>query len=192
MLDTIISDNDGTGENDQPNVSPPGEHVNLPRRSGRVIHPTWKVIESRLEPPTVHVEAPTPTRRVTLLVRESFHGARNSFGLSRTYKGVPSSVPDQPNSNMYIPSYNHPVPPQQPRTIEEIIFPYPNLSSFLFDHHFWTSSPTKSRNDRDSTQKLLVREDFKASDLEGVNLNAIEQELRGRSSRGQWEQTRSW
>ena len=29
-------------------------------------------------------------------------------------------------------------------------------------------------------------------DLKGVNLNKIEQELRGRSSRGQWEQTRGW
>ena len=82
--------------------------------------------------------------------------------------------------------------PQESRTIEDIISPYPNLSSFLFDHRFWTSGPTKSRHDRDSTQELLTREDFVASDLKGVNLNKIEEELRGRSSHGQWEQTRGW
>ena len=39
---------------------------------------------------------------------------------------------------------------------------------------------------------MLGREDFDASDLNGVNLNTIEEELRGRSSRSQWEQTRGW
>ena len=63
--------------------------------------------------------------------------------------------------------------------IEEIVSPYPNLSSFLFDHQFWTSGPTKSWHDQDSTQELLVRDDFKMSDLEGVNFNTIEEEMRG-------------
>ena len=145
----------------------------------------------------MHVQpppSPHPTRHVTLLVREIFRGVRNTFGLSRTYKGTPSSIPDQPNASEYISSYKPPVAPQaqESRTIEDIISPYPNLSTFLFDHHFWTSGPTKSRRDRDSTQELLTREDFVTGDLEGVNLNKIEQELRGRSSRGQWEQTRGW
>lgn len=158
-LDSFISNDDtetGTGENSQIEGSPVGGPSGLPWRSGRTIHPTWKVIESRLEPPTMHLEAPpTPDRRV-VLIRETFHGARNVFGLARVYKGIPSSIPDQPGSNTYIPLYCHPVPPQESKTIEEIIFPYPNLSSFLFDHHFWTSGPTKSQRDRDSTQELLT------------------------------------
>ena len=133
---------------------------------------------------------PGPTRRVALLVRESFHRAQNTFGLSWTYKGVPLSIPDQPYSDSWIPSYKHPETPQELRKIEEIIYPYPNLSSFIFDHHFWTSGPTKSWRDQESTQELLTWEDFKASDLEGVNLNAVEEELRGRPSCGQWGQTR--
>ena len=158
-----------------------------------MVRPTWKVIESQLEPPTVRIEPPhTPLRRVTLLVRETFSQVRNAFGLSRTYKGVPSSIPDLPNNESFIPSYTHPTPNREPKTIEEIIDPYPNLTSFLFDYHFWTSGPTKSRRDRDSTQELLTREDFDSSDLEGVNFDAIEQELRGYSSTGQWEQTRGW
>ena len=146
-----------------------------------------------LKPPTIQIEPlPTPERRVVLLARQTFHGAQNSFGLSRTYKGTPSAIPDQPSSSTYILTYHHPTPPWDSRTTEEIVAPYPNLSSFLFDHHFWTSSPTKSRRDRDSTQELLAWEDFEAADLRGVNLNRIEEDLRGRSSRGQWEQTRGW
>ena len=191
-LDSLILDDVDTAvdETSQAEGTPAG---NLPRRSRRTIRPTWKVTESRPEPPTIHIETPAaPDRRVVLLVREAFHGTQNAFGLSRTYKGVPSAIPDQPNSNTYIPSYEHPTLPREPETIDDIISPYPNLSSFLFDHHFWTSGPTKSRRDWDATQELLVREDFVASDLEGVNLNAIEEDLRGRSSRGQWEQTRGW
>jgi hypothetical protein len=165
----------------------------LPRRSGRVIRPTRKVIESAPEPPTIQIEEPSaPERRVVLLVRETFQGTQNSFGLSRIYKGTPSAIPDQPNASTYVPSYNHPTPPQDLRTIEQIISPYPNLTSFLFDHHFWTSGTAKSRRDRNATQELFIREDFQGADLRGVNLDAIEEELRGRSSRGQWEQTRGW
>ena len=39
---------------------------------------------------------------------------------------------------------------------------------------------------------MLTREDFVAGDLKGVNFSKIEEELRGRPSRGQWEQTRGW
>jgi hypothetical protein len=148
-----------------------------------------------MEPPTIRVgppPSPAPERRVVLLARERFSRARNTFGLSRTYKGVPSYIPDIPNVESFIPSYDHPAPSQEPKTVGEIISPYPNLSSFLFDHNFWTSSPTKSRRDRDATRDLLTREDFNASDLKGVNFSAIEEALRGRSSTGQWEQMRGW
>ena len=127
-----------------------------------------------------------------LLACQLFSQVRNTFGLLRTYKGVPTSIPNLPNSESFIPTYTHPTPYREPKTIEEIIDPYPNFTSFLFDHHFWTSGPTKSRRNRNSTQALLTRKDFKSSDLEGVNFNAIEQELQGYSSTGRWEQTRGW
>ena len=69
-----------------------------------------------------------------LLVREVFSRVRDVFGLSRTYKGVPSSIPDRQIMN----PLSHPTPHREPKTIEEIIGPYQNLTSFLFDHHFWT------------------------------------------------------
>jgi len=66
--------------------------------------------------------------------------------------------------------------------------PYPNLSSFLFDHQFWTSSGSKSRKDRDALRDVIVREDFDPSDLKGVNFDAIEKDLRQTGGSG-WRET---
>ena len=82
-LDDIIVDDENSSTNE--NSQGRGPDTSQPRRSGRVIRPTWKVIESKLEPPVVHIES-APPRRVVLLAREQFHAERNSFGLARTYK----------------------------------------------------------------------------------------------------------
>ena len=80
----------GTSKAEDPPTDAPD---NLPRRSGRIIHPTWKVVQSRLEPPVVHIQTlPNPERRVTRPVRQSFHGTRNSFGLSRTGSPYEKSI----------------------------------------------------------------------------------------------------
>ena len=167
------------------------------RRSERARRPTWKVTQTQLEAAPVHLDlpepqAPRPIPRVQLLVRPTHHQTRDAFGLSRSYKGVPSSIPDNPGALSYIPGYSHPKPHKEPRTIEDIISPYPNLSSFLYDHHFWTTSTSKSRNDRDSLQTVITRSDFKPDDIKDTNFRQIEEELRGRSSRNSWEQQRGW
>ena len=113
--------------------------------------PTWKVIQAQSEAILVHVDFPEPptlqpTPCVNLLVCPTYSQDHDAFGLSHSYKGVPSSIPDNLSALSYIPGYSHPKPRKQPRTIEEIVSLYPNLSSFLFDHHFWTTSTSKSRN----------------------------------------------
>jgi hypothetical protein len=105
---------------------------------------------------------------------------------------VPSSVPDNPDALSYIPGYSHPKPRKEPRTIEEIVSPFPNLSSFLFNHHFWTTGTSKSRNDRDALQALITHPDFKPDDIKDTKFRQIEEELRGRSARNNWEQERGW
>ena len=80
-----------------------------------------------------------------------------------------------------------PAPPKR-RRLRDIIHPYPNLSSFLFDHQFWTSSGSKSRNDRNALRDVIVREDFDPSDLKGVNFEAIEKKLRQTGGSG-WRET---
>lgn len=155
------------------------------------------MIQAQLEAVPVHLDLPEPqiphpVPRVQLLVRPTYSQSCDAFGLSRSYKGVPSSIPDNPDALSYIPGYSHPKPHRESRTIEEIVSPYPNLSSFLFDHHFWTTGTSKSRNDRDGLQALVARPDFKPDDIRDTKFRQIEQELRGRSSRNSWEQQRGW
>jgi hypothetical protein len=117
---------------------------------------------------------------------------QNTFGLSHSYKGVPSLVPNQPSALSYIPGYIHPEPRKEPRPIQDIISPYPNLSSFLFDHNFWTTSTTKSRNDWDILRDLVTCANFNTDDIKETNFHKIEEELCGHSSRHSWEQQRGW
>jgi len=175
----------------------PAENPNVLRRGERVRRPTWKVVQSQLEAVPVHVDFPEqqplrPVPRVQLLVRPTYSQHRDAFGLSRSYKGVPSSIPDSPGALSYIPGYSHPKLHKEPRTIEAIVSPYPNLSSFLFDHHFWTTGTSKSRNDRDALKDLITHQDFDPADIQDTNFRQIEEELRGRSSRDGWEQERGW
>ena len=175
----------------------PAENPDGLRHGERVWRLTWKVIQSQLEATPVHLDLPEPQTlrpipRVQLLVRPTYSQTRDMFGLSRSYKGVPSSIPDNPGALSYIPGYSHPKPHKEPRGIEQIISPYPNLSSFLLDHYFWTTNMTKSRNDRDALQALITHKDFKPDDVGDVRFRQIEEELRGRSSRNSWEQQRGW
>ena len=127
---------------------PPDKNPNGSHRGERVRRPTRKVIQAQLDAIPVAVDIPEPQTlqlpRVRLLLRPTHVQERNSFGLSRSHKGVPSSIPDQPNTGSYIPDYSHPEPPKATCTVEEIIHPYPNLSSFLLDHCQGHSTPTLS------------------------------------------------
>ncbi|KAG2147960.1 hypothetical protein DEU56DRAFT_909310 [Suillus clintonianus] len=86
--------------------------------------------------------------RVHLLVTETFRTLMNSFGLTREYCGRPSRVPDldidfeQLHGDSAQTSSN-----QRPKAIEEIIYPYPNISSFLLNRWFWNRSAKKSKAD---------------------------------------------
>ena len=176
---------------------PPGENPDSLRRGERVRRPTWKVVQAQLDAIPITVEMPEeqtsrPVPHVRLLLRPTHTQERSRLGLARSYKGTPSSVPDQPNARSYIPEYAHPKPHKVACMIKEIIAPYPNLSSFLFDHYFWVTGTSKSRNDRDALQALITHPDFEPTDIEGINFRRIEEELRGRSSHGNWEQRRGW
>lgn len=146
------------------------------RRTTRIRFPTWKVRESLPDPITFPPNPPQPTkphptRRVFLLVRENISSIKNKFGLSRIYRGLKSRVPDTTinPASMCGPAPSPSASPS-PRTVEEVISPYPNLSSFLFDHQFWTSAGKKSRADRDQLSKLMAHPNFKQEDIVGVNL----------------------
>lgn len=180
------------------------------RRGTRARRPTWKVRENQLEeapcqaPSPVTADAVPPTSRTAsqpasrpasrpasplLPFHRPLRSAFNKFGLSRFYPIAPSTLPD-PTEVVFeegtVPIAT-PTPPER-RRLKDILKPYPNLSSFLFDHQFWTSSGSKSRNDRNALRDVVVRDEFNPSDLKGVNFESIEKDLKKTGGSG-WRET---
>lgn len=144
-----------------------GESIKLPesstpsvRRGTRARRPTWKVRENQLEeaphqaPPPATADATLPASRPPSPPppsRQPLQSVFDKFGLSRFYPVAPSTLPDP--TNVVFEEGTIPMaistPPER-RRLKDILKPYPNLSSFLFDHQFWTSSGSKSRNDRNT------------------------------------------
>ena len=176
------------------------------RRGTRTRRPTWKVRENQLEedfhqeppptntdivPPTTIDIAPATSRPPS--PRPPSHRPLKSvfdgFGLSRFYPTQPSTIPD--STRVVFEEGSAPMttstPPKR-RRLKDILKPYPNLSSFLFDHQFWTSSGSKSCNDRNALRDIIFRKDFDSSDLKGVNFDAIEKDLRQTGGSG-WRET---
>ena len=170
------------------------------RRGARVRRPTWKVLENQLaetpghdEPSITTSTTPPPPRPPSPQSppHQPLRSAFDRFGLSRLYPAKPSSIPDPARVTFEEGLTSAPPPPPPPpkrRKLRDILKPYPNLSSFLFDHQFWTSSGSKSRNDRNALRDVIVREDFNPSDLKGVNFEAIEKDLRQTGGSG-WRET---
>ena len=118
-----------------------------------------------------------------------FRSVLDRFGLSRLYLIKPLSIPDSARVVFEEGDSLTPTPTSHKRRrLKDILKPYPNLSSFLFDHQFWTSSGSKSRNDRNTLRDVIVREDFDPSDLKGVNFEKIEKGLRQTGDMG-WRET---
>lgn len=63
------------------------------------------------------------------------------------------------------------------RDVSHIIYPYPNLSSFLFNLAWRRMQGVLSSSNRASMVKVLADEHFEAKDLEGVDFTAIEKQL---------------
>ncbi len=62
------------------------------------------------------------------------------------------------------------------RKISDIIFPYPNLSSFYFN--FWNKrGDKKTKEDRKFIQGIITDPDFSNKDVRGVNFNKIDDQL---------------
>jgi len=168
------------------------------RRGTRVRRPTWKVRENQLaevphqKPSFTSTDTAPPTARSPSPQPPSHQPLRtvlDKFGLLRFYPIKPSSIPD--STRVTFEEGNTPAPapaPPKRRRLRDILKPYPNLSSFLFDHQFWTSSGSKSRSDRNALRDVIVREDFDPSDLKGVNFEAIERDLRQTGGSG-WRET---
>ena len=167
---------------------PPELPIPPVRKGSRVRRPTWKVRENQLmaasdqetSAATTEAAPPIPTPPSAKPPSHSqLRSVLDRFGLSRLYPIKPSSIPDSARVVFEEGATLASTSTLRERwRLKDILKPYPNLSTFLFDHQFWTSSGSKSRNDRNALRNVIVREDFDASDLKGVNFEKIEKNLR--------------
>ena len=122
---------------------------------------------------------PGPTRRVILHVSAKLRTTANRFGLSREYTRRPTRVPDLDATlaDFAVRPTNTPVQEKKRRRIRDIIYPYPNVSSFLFDHWYRKGSDKKTKAERDKLQKVFEDDRFDSKDVRGINFNRIDQLL---------------
>ena len=81
-------------------------------------------------------ELPPSTLRIR--IRRMVKTAVNKFGLIRTYHGRPSGVPKLQKSDFLVDDLQpaqapESTSPPKKKSVKDIIHPYPNLSSFLFN-----------------------------------------------------------
>ncbi|KAI0038329.1 hypothetical protein FA95DRAFT_1232934 [Auriscalpium vulgare] len=164
-------------------------------RSGRATRRTWRVEDVLPEQPGAIIdeelidqpEHPAPSlasalpraRRVVLLVTDRVRTVVNKFGLRRFYKRRPvhKISEDFDLATRYTPTAVVEAARQTPRAIHDIIYPYPNLTSWLFARHHWLRGKDKSVSDRDDLQALIIRDDFHKRDLAKANLKKLDDEM---------------
>ncbi|KAI0257901.1 hypothetical protein BC834DRAFT_838237 [Gloeopeniophorella convolvens] len=59
------------------------------------------------------------------------------------------------------------------RTIQDIISPLPNISTWLWGHHFWLHGNKKTLSENDALVELINRKDFNAADILDCKLPKI-------------------
>ena len=127
-------------------------------------------------------DQPTSTfHRVLLHVNEKVRTHRNRFGLSREYRRKPPRIPDADpswKSLLADPATISVSPPTKKRSIADIIWPYPNISSFLWNR-FWRGRSQVSEAARDECRdSVLLNPHFIATDLRDVrDMGSIEEKI---------------
>ncbi len=125
-------------------------------------------------------ELPRPPLRIR--IRRLVKTAVNKFGLTRVYHGHPSGAPESQMSDFLTDNLQ---PPRQPatglplnkRTVMEIIYPYPNISSFLFNRWHWDSGKKTKKGRADFIDVVAQHPDFRIEDITGVNFDRLDNQL---------------
>ena len=101
----------------------------------------------------------------------------NRFALVREYQQLPSAIPDSLVSwESFVPGHTNP-PPKNHRNISDIIHPYPNLSSFLFNYTWRRMGGVASASNRALMITILTDGRVNTCDLIDVNFPRIEKEI---------------
>ncbi len=150
-------------------------------RAGRAVRPSWKVrnnlpedVGDVLEEPLADEpvaqpqsadEEPQPRPLFRLLLTDYVRTAANKFGLRRFYKRRPHRPPRArtdleacyaPTADVYV--------KRKARSVAEIIFPFPNLSSWRFSWHY-SRGHKKTLDDAEAMEELVARKDFVPGDI---------------------------
>ncbi|KAI5828163.1 hypothetical protein K523DRAFT_364173, partial [Schizophyllum commune Tattone D] len=126
--------------------------------------------------PVHEQEATRPSRRVILHVHDNVRSAPNRFGVTRVYRRRPTNIPDMhATPDDLLDARVSTVRGPKKRRIKDIIWPYPNVSSFLFNHLHHTGGTKKTLNERDRSFELMNDRRFHNEDLRGVNFKKIDE-----------------
>ncbi|KAJ7579392.1 hypothetical protein C8J56DRAFT_1169724 [Mycena floridula] len=133
---------------------------------------------------------PSVARKVILHVHQKIQTKVNKFGLTRVYRRKPERVPDMdsPLVDFLSPSTNPPVPKKPQRRLRDIIYPYPNISSFLLGYWQNKGSKDKSKNEFNKLVNAMNDPRFDNHDIQGVNFDHIDTLLK-KDVQSPWEGT---
>ena len=101
----------------------------------------------------------------------------NRFAVVREYQRHPSAIPDSLVSwETLVPGHTN-LPPKKHRKALDIIYPYPNISSFLYNYTWRRMGGIASTSNRAQMTAVLTDKRVKTCDLEGVNFPQLEKEI---------------
>jgi hypothetical protein len=102
----------------------------------------------------------------------------NRFALVQEYQRHPSVIPDSlVSQETLVPGHTDP-PPKKHRTIPNIIHPYPNITSFLYNYTWRRMGGIASASNQAQMTAALTDEHVNPCDLKGVNFPQIEGDYR--------------
>ena len=152
-----------------------------PLPAKRICRPTWKVLEGAPDEPTSpsaisesdHEQPPTiedidiPVSTTIETVTPHTLMPENHFSIVREYQ--------RPMVDLV--SESQATSPTTYRELTQIIFPYPNISSFLYNLAWRRMRGIVSSSGRSLIAEVMLDKRFKTLDIQGVNFQAIEKQL---------------
>ncbi len=107
----------------------------------------------------------------------TIHTTANRFALVREYQQRPSAIPDYVVLWKSLVINLPPIIPKKHRKVSNIIYPYPNVSSFLYNLTWRRMCGIVSASSREMMTISLRDKHFKTSDIEGINFSQIEKQI---------------
>ncbi|KAH9011740.1 hypothetical protein EDB85DRAFT_2159661 [Lactarius pseudohatsudake] len=173
-------------------------HTGEPLPNKRIRRPTWKVRETApIDPAPIDLpegpgildspDSSAASDAESILLAEDSSLSRhelskictiaNRFGVIREYQQRPTVIPDINASWRTLVVDHTPAPLKKHREVMDIIFPYPNLSSFLYNLTWRRMSGVLTSSNRTLMANMLTDERFKNEDIKVVNFSKIEKLL---------------